>query len=70
VRTEPFFAVSLGERLPKSGTYYAIQVSSLGNGTTPPTFLEYSSVNGGSLKSFAYAYEFSGSLAIAGWTTM
>lgn len=53
-----------------SGTYYAIQVSSPSNATTPPTFLEYGSINGGSLTSFAYAYEFSGSLAIAGWTTM
>ena len=52
------------------GTLYALQVSSLGNGTTPPTFLEYGSVNGGSMKSFATVNEFSGSLAIAGWTTM
>ena len=52
------------------GTLYALQVSSLGNGTTPPTFLEYGSVNGGSLTSFASVNEFSGSLAIAGWTTM
>lgn len=53
-----------------SGAYYVVQISSLGNGTTPPTYLEYGSVNGGSLKSFAFAYEFNGSLAIAGWTTM
>jgi hypothetical protein len=52
------------------GALYSLQVSSLGNGTTPPTFLEYGSVNGGSLTSFASVNEFSGSLAIAGWTMM
>ena len=52
------------------GVLYALQVSSLGNGTTPPTFLEYGSINGGSMKSFATVNEFSGSLAVAGWTTM
>ncbi|HXX78148.1 MAG TPA: hypothetical protein VEI53_06645 [Ktedonobacteraceae bacterium] len=52
------------------GALYALQVSSLGNGTTPPTFLEYGSINGSGLKSFASVNEFSGSLAIAGWTTM
>lgn len=61
----PWANVSRGD-----GAFYAVQISSLGNGTTPPTALEYGSINGGPLTVFASVNEFSGSLAIAGWTTM